>query len=111
MVRRSTPQWKVDELAFPVRILFYEKDIAVVNYMRIHEWLMAHMRRGDYAEHGGPGQGSMTVAYYFRTTEDAHRFRSAFADIELADGTARDTYNSPPWVTAGKRKFPPPGGS
>ncbi len=109
MVRRSTPQRKVDEHAFPVRILFYEKDIAVVNYMRIHDWLMANMRRGDYAEHGGPEQGSKTVAYYFRTTEDAHRFRSAFADIELADGTAKDTYSSP-YVIAGKRKFPGPSG-
>jgi hypothetical protein len=109
MVRRSTPQGKVDDRAFPVRILFYERDIAVVNYMRIHDWLMAHMRRGDYAEHGGPDRIDKTVGYYFRTTEDAHRFRSAFADIELADRTARDTYNSP-YVVAGKRKFPPPSG-
>lgn len=109
MVRRSTPQRKVDDRAFPVRILFYEKDIAVVNYMRIHDWLMAHIRRGDYAEHGGPDQANKTVGYYFRTTEDAHRFRSAFPDIELADRTDLDGYHSP-YVVAGKRKFPSPVG-
>lgn len=109
MVRRSTPQRQVDERAFPVRILFYEKDIAVVNYMRIHEWLMMHMRRGDYAEHGGPDRCSRTVAYYFRTTEDAHRFRSAFADIDLADMTALGSYDSP-YVIGGKRRYPAPSG-
>ncbi|TCM40119.1 hypothetical protein [Novosphingobium sp. ST904] len=104
MVRRSTPQKIVDDRAFPIRILFYEKDIAVGNYARIMNWLGGNMRLGDYAEHGGPSSADRTIAYYFRTMEDAQRFRAAFADIELADGTALDSYHSP-HVSAGKRWY------
>ncbi|KPH66867.1 hypothetical protein ADT71_04025 [Novosphingobium sp. ST904] len=67
MVRRSTPQKIVDDRAFPIRILFYEKDIAVGNYARIMNWLGGNMRLGDYAEHGGPSSADRTIAYYFRT--------------------------------------------
>ncbi len=103
MVQRSVPQKKLDERAFPIRILFYEKDIAGSPYGGIQQWLFANMQRADYAEHGGPDRHDKKVAFYFRTVEDARRLREAVADIPLADGTTSDSYNSP-YVTAGRRR-------
>ena len=88
MVRRSTPQAKRDDLAFPIRVkitvpphgLGKELDFMIA-------WLREHIAPGDCANHSAPGVACDTAAFYFRSTEAAQAFLAAFPNAKLANGT------------------------
>jgi hypothetical protein len=100
MVRRSTPQHKIDDQAFPVRVKFAipkDKGTWWPLSSRVTEWLKREFAPGDYSSRGGSGwnAGHQVTAYYFRTVTDAQRFVDAFPEFELADGTMAAWYTSP----------------
>jgi hypothetical protein len=96
MARRSTPQSKTDDLAFPVRV-----KIAVPGSglggpgCEMHVWLAAQLGPGEYAVHAAQSIGSNAMAVYFRSADAAQRFVAAFPDLALADGTLSPAYTSP----------------
>jgi hypothetical protein len=89
MVRRSTPQNKTDDSAFPVRIyLRVPKDAYGPTYNALHSWLVAEVRRGEFAWHsGGSGSGFDRSALYFRHPSVAVAMLAAFPELVLSDGT------------------------
>ena len=97
MTRRSTPQAKLDERAFPVRLLVKVPPGGFGRrYMEAYEWLESRVGRSEYAWHGaGEVSGWDACACYFRRPDDAAAFIAAFPDFELADGTSECWYSSP----------------
>ncbi|WP_229582707.1 SOS response-associated peptidase [Paracoccus sp. S-4012] len=97
MTRRSTPQAKTDDAAFPVRVRLHVPPHGLGRRSReIHVWLDRMLGRGEYACHGGGrGAGGDRLALYFRSPADADAFHIAFPDLELADGTRLPGYSSP----------------
>lgn len=96
----STPQAKLDEAAFPVRILVVVPETGFDRKLtEMSAWLTAHVGRGNYANHGG-GRRIMrddmvdAAAFYFRDARLAAEFVEAF-DLQLADGTTSPSYSSP----------------
>lgn len=105
MSRRSTPQQKIDDRAFPVRLFVLTPELGFGRLMdgqphSVFDWLDREVGRGQYAVHGG---GQMVVkdgirdqvAVYFREPAAAARFVEAFPTLELGDGTTASTYYSP----------------
>lgn len=90
MVKRSTPQWKLDEKNFPIRIKLIVPERGFGKRMdAMYEWL-GGIDDGSYAWHGGGWSGDylnrrQATALYFRSIDDAHGFVKAFPDLELAD--------------------------
>lgn len=96
MVRRSTPQKKIDDRAFPVRIRAYVPALGrSPSYVEVHAWLKDNLGTGNYASHGERGYLRDINLYYFRTAEVASRFLAAFPALELADETQSPEYTSP----------------
>lgn len=97
MVRRTQPQAKTDEAAFPVRVWFYVPARGFGRLMLpLHDWLDQHVGRTNHALHGGGCGGQRDrVAFYFRHPRDAAAFADAFPMLELADGTILPGYSSP----------------
>ncbi|MBO9519773.1 MAG: hypothetical protein J7493_17075 [Porphyrobacter sp.] len=95
MARRSTPQFKIDDLAYPIRVKFAVPTGGLRNSSEIHAWLKAELDHLAWA--WGPAQALCTqaTAYYFRTLADAQRFVAAFPELELADGISLGVYTSP----------------
>jgi hypothetical protein len=95
MDRRSPPQKRTDDHAFPVRVKVLVPERGFENLLLdMHHWLDAEVGRGSYAVHGaGPGLTHAT-AWYFRRVEEAQAFVAAFPMLELADGTELPTYQS-----------------
>jgi hypothetical protein len=75
MERRSPPQKRIDDHAFPVRVKVLVPARGFENLLLdMHRWLDAEVGRGSYAVHGaGPGLTQAT-AWYFRGVEDAQAF-------------------------------------
>ena len=96
MDRRSPPQKRIDDHAFPVRVNVLVPERGFENLLLdMHRWLDAEVGRGSYAAHGA-GQGlTNATAWYFRTVEEAQAFVARFPMLELADGTELPTYQSP----------------
>lgn len=97
MTRRSTPQAKIDDSAFPVRVMICVPPLGFGRMSdAVYHWLDTHVGRGNYAWHGG-GRGGVgdRVALYFREPEAAGACLSAFPDLRLADGTRLPSYTSP----------------
>lgn len=95
MPRRSTPQRRIDDIAFPVRV----KVVVPPNgfgrrFDDMHAWLDRTVGRGDYAHHATEAMGAQATAFYFRDPATAAAFVDAFG-LELADGTNACTYQSP----------------
>lgn len=96
MSRRTTPQSKTDDLAFPVRL-----KIAVPAFglggdlVRIETWLREHIGAGNFAQASAAAIGGSAHAIYFKEPTDAVRFREAFPCLDLADGTISPAYTSP----------------
>ena len=91
MVRRSEPQKKIDDRAFPVRVKFKVPHDGLWRISeRIREWLAREIAHGDYAWHAA----GHDTALYFRTVEDAHRLVTAFPEFERADRTTSPTCQS-----------------
>lgn len=97
MVRRSTPQSKIDDDAFPVRVRIHIPDGGFGQSMdAIQAWLDKNLTATGYAWHGGGRQGLLSItAFYFRSAQSAAQFMDAFPALELADGTTCITYTSP----------------
>ena len=97
MTRRSPPQDKIDDRAFPIRVKFVVPPDGLWRIGdRLREWLARELASGDYAWHGG-GRSACgdAAALYFRSIADAHRFVNAFPEFELADATVLAGYTSP----------------
>jgi hypothetical protein len=96
MERRSPPQKRSDDRAFPVRVKVVGPGRGFENLLpAMHRWLDAKIGRGGYAMHGAAAIGADATAWYFRKVEEAQAFVAAFPMLELADGTELPTYQSP----------------
>jgi hypothetical protein len=97
MVKRTTPQKKIDEAAFPVRVWIYVPPRGFGRLMiPMHDWLDQHLGRLNFALHsGGSSAGPDRIAVYFRRPADGQAFLDAFPELELADGTVLPGYYSP----------------
>ena len=96
MERRSPPQKRIDDHAFPVRVKVLVPERGFENLLLdMHRWLDAEVGRGSYAEHGARTGLTDATAWYFRSVEAAQAFVARFPMLELADGTELPTYQSP----------------
>lgn len=97
MPRRTLPQSKTDDLAFPVRVKIAVPEGGLGKISEgMREWLKRELGPGNYAWHSaGMAAGRQASAVYFRSTADAERCIAAFPELELADGTASPAYRSP----------------
>jgi hypothetical protein len=96
MDRRSPPQKKLDDRAFPVRVHVLVPERGFENLLLdMHRWLDAEVGRGNFAAHGAGAGLTQATAWYFRTVEEAQAFVATFPMLELADGTELPTYQSP----------------
>ncbi len=92
MPTRSTPQKKIDDRAFPVRVKFRVPQRGFgQSYTEMYDWLNTKVGFGGYAKHS---EGH-AAAFYFLDVETAQHFIAAFPQLELADGTLSRTYSSP----------------
>lgn len=97
MTRRTTPQAKTDDHAFPVRLRLLVPP-GGLGWLSddLHAWLDRCLGRTEYAWHGGGATGGRNCfALYFRSTGDAEAFTMALPQLELADGTRLPGYYSP----------------
>lgn len=95
MVRRSTPQKKTDDAAFPVRVRFAVPDGGFgMRLDDLHRWLYHEIGVGQFAVHSLSALGGDAIGVYFRDTESAQAAVRAFPDFVLADGTACRSYSS-----------------
>lgn len=75
MERRSPPQKRTDDHAFPVRVRILVPERGFENLLLdMHHWLDAAVGRGSYAVHGAGAGLTHATAWYFRTVEDAQAF-------------------------------------
>jgi putative SOS response-associated peptidase YedK len=96
MVRRSTPQRKTDDAAFPVRVKLTIPDGGLgLRLNDIHRWLLTEIGSGHYAVHPAPSLGREALAIHLRGVECARMFLADFPDLDLADGTISRSYSSP----------------
>ncbi len=96
MVRRSTPQKKIDELAFPVRVRFAIPERGFgMRLDAIHAWLSTEVGAGFYAVHSSRGLATDALGVYLRDIDSARALIAAFPDLILADGTECRAYTSP----------------
>lgn len=91
MARRSTPQRKVDDAAFPIRIRLIVPDRGFGRRIDdIHSWLR-ELPPGQYAWHSAESTASywanyrQAAAVYFRSIDTARDFIAAFPDLDLDD--------------------------
>lgn len=106
MTRRSTPQRRIDDEAFPVRVKLLVPEGGFERQLDdVYRWLDQEVGRGEYAFHATSSLGISrdAVAVYFRAPETAHRFVARFPDLLLADGTDSVVYTSPTCRSAGPR--------
>jgi len=104
MSRRSTPQSRIDDQAFPVRIkVRVPGDGFGAALAQMHDWLDREVGRGNYAHHPTQGFVMEAVAFYFRHPAAAHRFVREF-DLALADGTESIAYRSADGAEGNVRK-------
>lgn len=96
MSRRSTSQFKLDDLVYPIRLKF----IVPQGGMRTipgdrQAWLRDNLDHLAWAWGPAQGRGTQAVAYYFRRLVDAQRFMDAFPVLQLADDVQSPVYHSP----------------
>lgn len=95
MVQRSPAQRKIDERAFPIRVLITVPARGFgQSYDEMQAWLRNELGPCAYAIHAGQ-RYPQSSAFYFRALDDARRFLDAFPRLELADGTRLASYSSP----------------
>ena len=83
LTRRSTPQKRIDDDTFPVRVKVLVPECGFDRRMPdLCAWLDREVGRGDYALHAGStvGLARNVAAFYFRAADPAHRFTAAFRD-------------------------------
>lgn len=97
MTRRTTPQHRTDDGAFPLRLRIVVPPLGFGRLApEIARWLEDRVGRGEFAWHsGGNATGRDAAAFYFRRVADAEAFLDAFPMLEPADGTLLPSYMSP----------------
>lgn len=98
MTRRTAPQHKTDDGAFPVRVIFAVPETGLgMKLDAIHLWLRHEVGLGDYAVHSGgrPTVGVDSMAIYFRHPKHAVALMAEFPSLKLHDGTTSESYYSP----------------
>lgn len=101
MSRRSIPQPKIDDAAFPVRVYLRVPGDGLGRRLdALLQWLSENLDRGDYAIHAGgrhPGSNGLEdrLAIYVRHPEIASTLLAQFSELELSDGTEAIAYTSP----------------
>ena len=101
MSRRSVPQSKLDDAAFPVRLLIVAPESGVGSDIdAIYRWLNQEVGRDGYAIHSAgraPGQNGLIyrIAIYLKHPKFGADLLSAFPNLGLADGTLSPTYTAP----------------
>lgn len=98
MVRRSTSQFKIDDLAYPIRVKFKLPEGGLYRQgLDPDGWLKANLAHLAWAWGGGAASLGCNdaTAYFFRRIDDAKRFMEAFPQLELADPIDTPVYNSP----------------
>ena len=96
MNRRSTPQAKINDTAFPVWLFALVPQDGCGNEINsIMAWLLSSIGVGEFAQHTGHALLGDTVAFYLRCVEDASRFVEAHPQMVLADCTISSSYGSP----------------
>lgn len=102
MNRRTSPQKKKDEVAFPVRVRIVVPPRGLGQMLDLMQiWLRAEIGTGNFATHSSAALGSDAMAIYFRSLADARRFLERFPDLRLADGLGASSYQSPYRPAAG----------
>lgn len=93
MTRRTRPQAKTDDLAFPIRVKFAIPHHDRAMWWGVNErltiWLREMGRERCVQHSGGWYIRGQAMALYFRTLEDAKVCVEAFPELELADGVGR----------------------
>lgn len=88
MNRRSPPQAKIDDAAFPVRVLaIVPRDGFGRALDAMVGWPRANVGEGEFAHHVGASTFASASVLYFRSVTDADLFVAAHPEIVLADGT------------------------
>ena len=101
MSRRSDPQSKIDDGAYPVRLLIVAPESGFgSDFDAIYRWLNQEVGRDKYAIHSAgraPGQNGIIcrIAIYLKHPKFGAALLSAFPKLELADGTLSSTYTAP----------------
>lgn len=88
MIRRPTPQSKIDDDAFPVRVMVVVPERGferILDAMR--QWLDREIGRGAYAQHGSGRRLPDASAFDFRTAEEAQCFIAASPNLVPDDRT------------------------
>lgn len=95
MNRRSPPQAKIDDAAFPVRVLVLVPENGYGTALdAMVVWLRSNLGVGEFAHHPGASALATASAFYFRCIADADLFVAAHPVIVLADGTLSASYRS-----------------
>lgn len=91
MVRRSTPRFRLDDRAFPIRVLVKNDlgDTLALRFTDAAAWLNENIGRGEWAMHGQGNLGLHAMGFYFLSIEAAERFFLAHPRFELLDTTGR----------------------
>ena len=88
MVRRSSSRFKVDDLAYPIRVKFVVPEGGMQGLSdRVEAWLDAELAPSAWS--WGPAHSTgcrQATAYHFRSLSDAQRLVAAFPELQLADG-------------------------
>jgi hypothetical protein len=99
MTRRTAPQAKTDDHAFPIRVKlaipFEDRNRWWGLSDRLDAWLRELGPRRWARHSGGWSVKGQAMALYFRTLEDAQACIDAFPEFELADGVGSVTYYAP----------------
>jgi hypothetical protein len=104
---RPIPQSKIDDAAFPVRVMILVPERGFERALdALRQWLDREVGRGDYAHHGSGRRLPDASAFYFRTAEEAQRFIAAFPNLVLDDRTTCLSYRSPQFPF-GRRWYKP----
>src|SRR5690606_2239040 len=95
MARHTAQKFKVDDLAFPIRLKIVVPDGGLRCCLDMVEWLNKQLGPARWAS--GPAQSSgcrQATAYYFRSLADAQRCLDAFPQLQLADGVDQLGYSA-----------------
>ena len=86
MVRRTPPQRKTDEQAFPIRVKFVVPPFGTARVApEMHLWLKEEVGRGRFAVHSTDALFTDAFAVHFVELDDAQAFMQAHPTLELAD--------------------------
>lgn len=106
MSRRSTPQAKTDEQAFPVRVRVLTPQSGFFKLGSdndVWNWLRRSLGLGNFATASRRTSFGDAMEVHFRCLEDATAFLERFPELALADGTMSEI-NTSPYADSGPRE-------